>query len=181
MAEKSYFSPTLALKHERRVLFNAKVKLDNSANIGNSIFHFLAEERTNNNGWSLADIWKFNDTQIENTHTFIQWVFPTDEPSRATPGSPILDEEEIVKIQNSEQAKQNIKKSADWYFNFLRRNNFWRKSYDHNHLRITRMLKSLRLLCGDDDADYFKEQFWQILGADMTVIPSKTIEYWEDA
>ena len=143
--------------------------------------NFLVGQETNISGWYLSDIWKFNDTQIENTHTFIQWVFPTNEASRATPGSPVLEEKEILAIRNNEQAKQNLSKSADWYLNFLRRNKFWRKPYDHNHLRITRMLKSLRLLCGEDDADYYKEQFWQILGADMTVIPSKTIEYWENA
>ena len=146
-----------------------------------SIYGFLEGTDRNNSGWLLSDIWKFNDTQIENTHTFIQWVFPTNEESRATPGSPVLDEEEIIVIRDSERARQNLVKSADWYFNFLKRNSFWRKPHDHNHLRITRVLKSLRLLCGDDDADFYKEQFWQILGADMTVIPSKTIEYWEDA
>ena len=146
-----------------------------------SIQAFLEGAGTNNSNWLLFDIWKFNDTQIENTHTFIQWVFPTDEPSRATPGSPVLDEEQILKIQNSEQAKQNLSKSADWFLNFLRRNNYWQDAHDHNHLRITRMIKSLRLLCGDDEADYFKEQFWQLLGTDISKIPSKTIEYWEDA
>ena len=146
-----------------------------------SIRGFLEGVNANSNNWLLSDIWKYNDRQIENTHTFIQWVFPTDEPSRATPGSPALDEEEIVEIQNSKQAKQNLSKSADWYFNFLRRSSFWRKPHDHNHLRITRVIKSLRLLCGDDEADYYKEQFWQILGADIAVIPAKTVEYWEDA
>ena len=146
-----------------------------------SLCNFLTGHETNSSGWLLSHVWKFNDTQIENTHTFIQWVFPTDEPSRATPGSPVLNEQQILKIQNSEQAKQNLSKSADWFFNFLRRNNYWRKAHDHNHLRITRVIKSLRLLCGDDEADYFKEQFWQLLGADISQIPSKTIEYWEDA
>ena len=146
-----------------------------------SIQAFLEGAGTNNSNWLLSDNWKINDTQIENTHTFIQWVFPTDEPSRATPGSPVLDEEQILKIQNSEQAKQNLSKSADWFLNFLRRNNYWQYAHDHNHLRITRMIKSLRLLCGDDEADYFKEQFWQLLGTDISKIPSKTIEYWEDA
>ena len=146
-----------------------------------SLCSFLTGHETNSSGWLLSHVWKFNDTQIENTHTFIQWVFPTDEPSRATPGSPVLDEEQILEIQNNDQAKQNLSKSADWFFNFLRRNNYWRKAHDHNHLRITRVIKSLRLLCGDDEADYYKEQFWQLLGADISQIPSKTIEYWEDA
>ena len=146
-----------------------------------SLLDFLTGHEATSSGWLLSHVWKFNDTQIENTHTFIQWVFPTDEPSRATPGSPVLDEEQILEIQNNEHAKQNLCKSADWYFDFLRRNSFWRKPHDHNHLRITRVLKSLRLLCGDDEADYYKQQFWQLLGTDISQIPSKTIEYWEDA
>ena len=146
-----------------------------------SLCSFITGHETNSSGWLLSHVWKFNDTKIENTHTFIQWVFPTDEPSRATPGSTVLDDEQILEIQNSEQAKQNLSKSAEWYFDFLRRNNFWRKPHDHNHLRITRVIKSLRLLCGDDEADYFKEQFWQLLGTDISQIPSKTIDYWEDA
>jgi len=146
-----------------------------------SISGFLSNQDRNASGWLLTDIWKFNDTQIENTHTFIQWVFPTDEPSRATPGSPVLTEEQVTEIRNSEQAKQNLSKSADWYFNFLRRNSFWRKPYDHNHLRITRLIKSLRLLLGDDEAEYYKQQFWQLLGTDISQIPPKTIDYWDDA
>ena len=146
-----------------------------------SIISFLEGSDKDNRGWLLSDIWKFNDTQIENTHTFIQWVFPTDEPSRATPGSPILDEEEIVKIQNSEQAKQNLSKSADWYFNFLRRNTFWRKPHDHNHLRITRVIRSLRLLVDEDEADAFRIEIYSILGDDLSLIPKKTRQFWDEA
>ena len=78
-----------------------------------SLCSFLTGHETNSSGWLLSHVWKFNDTQIENTHTFIQWVFPTNEASRAMPGSPLLDEEEIAEIQNSEQAKQNLSSILD--------------------------------------------------------------------
>lgn len=119
--------------------------------------------------------------QIESKHTFIQWVFPNAEPSSAVPGSPFLNDEQVLKIRKSRLAKQNLSKSADWYFDFLRRNSHWRRPYDHNHLRITRTLKSLRVLSGDDEADFYKEQLWQILGSDLTMIPARTVEFWEDA
>ena len=108
-------------------------------------------------------------------------MFSTTEPSRAVPSSPYLDDEQVLKIRNSRLAKQNLSKSADWFFDFLGRNGHWRKPYDHNHLRITRILKSLRVLNGDDEADYYKEKLWQILGADIAFIPAKTVEFWEDA
>ena len=148
---------------------------------GDEVYKFLIGDQVNNNGWSLIDVWNFSDQKIESTHTFIQWVFPTSEVSKATPGSPTLNDKQVEEIRNSAQAKSNLSKSAKWYLNFLERNNHWRKSYDHNHLRITRMIKSLRLLCGDDEADFYKEQFWQLLGSDLMGIPSRTVEYWEDA
>lgn len=142
---------------------------------------FLENKTTSFDGHTLHQIWGMNDAQIESKHTFIQWLFPTIEPSLAVPGSPYLDDQQVAKIRDSHLAKQNLAKSAKWYLNFLERNNHWRKPYDHNHLRITRMIKSLRLLCGDDEADFYKEQFWQLLGSDLTMIPARTVEYWEDA
>ena len=142
---------------------------------------FLENKTSNFDGLTLHQIWEMNDAQIESKHTFIQWIFPTTEPSSAVPGSPYLNDEQVLKIRKSRLAKQNLRKSADWYFDFLERNSHWRKPHDHNHLRITRTLKSLRVLNGDDEADFYKEQLWQILGADIAVIPAKTVEFWETA
>lgn len=142
---------------------------------------FLENKTSNFDGLTLHQIWEMNDAQIESKHTFIQWVFPAIEPSSAVPGSPYLNDEQILKIRKSSLAKQNLSKPADCFFDFLGRNSQWRKPYDHNHLRITRTLKSLRVLNGDDEADYYKEQLWQILGADIAIIPAKTVEFWEDA
>lgn len=142
---------------------------------------FLENKTSNFDGVTLHQIWKMNDAQIESKHTFIQWIFPTTEPSSAVPGSPYLNDEQVLKIRKSRLAKQNLSKSADWYFDFLERNSHWRKPHDHNHLRITRTLKSLRVLNGDDEADFYKEQLWQILGADIAVIPAKTVEFRETA
>ena len=81
----------------------------------NSILGFLTGIETTSSGWLLSHVWKFNDTQIENTHTFIQWVFPTDEPSRATPGSPVLDEEQISEIQRVKLDKTQTKVFFSFY------------------------------------------------------------------
>lgn len=39
---------------------------------------------------TIHEIWGFTDPQIENTHDFIQWLFPLNEKSRAVPQSPVL-------------------------------------------------------------------------------------------
>ena len=47
-----------------------------------------------------------NSSQREKTdHTFIQWLFPTDEPSRSVPNSPVLRPNDVVLIKESEVAQ----------------------------------------------------------------------------
>ena len=39
-----------------------------------------------------------HDPKIEDTHNFIQWIFPLNEESQAAPNSPILSENETHKL-----------------------------------------------------------------------------------
>ena len=101
------------------------------------ILDFLIGEQPDIYNRYLEDIWKMSDEDTEGVHNFIQWVFPLNERSGAVPNSPILTQQEIIDIKKSEIAKQNIKKSADWFLNFLTRNSYWVCQSNHNHLRIT--------------------------------------------
>ena len=112
---------------------------------------------TNPMGRLITDIWEFDDRNVEYKHDFIQWLFPLTEPSTSVFGAPVLDREDIDIIISNEVACTNITKSTDWYLGFLRRNDHWIKSCDHNHLKITRTIKSLRLLIGDKEANNFKK------------------------
>jgi len=142
---------------------------------------FLEGRHPNASGKTIGEIYGYTDQQIETDHTFIQWLFPTDEPSRSVPNSPVLRPNDVVLIKESEVAQANLKKSADWYLGFLIRNNHWVKRYDHNHLRITRVIKSLRLLVNDEVADSFKIELYNILAADRIVIPQGTRQFWDEA
>lgn len=146
-----------------------------------NILQFLEGKTENVHGKTISDIWAFNDSQIERDHNFIQWLFPTSTPSVSVPGSPILSVEEIEKIRESELAIDNLHKSADWYFDFLERNTFWIKPHDHNHLRITRVIQSIRLLSDPDDAAFFREQIIKLIGNKLSIIPAKTQKFWKEA
>jgi len=146
-----------------------------------NILQFLEGKTENIYGKTISDIWVFNDSQIEREHNFIQWLFPTSTPSVSVPGSPVLSFEEIEKIRESELAIDNLHKSADWYFNFLERNTFWIKPHDHNHLRITRVIQSIRLLSDPDDAAFFREQIIRLIGNKLSIIPAKTQKFWKEA
>ena len=75
------------------------------------ILDFLSGEQPDTYNRYLEDIWKMSDGDIESVHNFIQWTFPLNERSGAVPNSPILTQQEIIDIKQSEIAKQNIKKA----------------------------------------------------------------------
>ena len=145
------------------------------------ILNFLEGAIPDGRGRTLSMIMAFDDQAIESTHDFIQWIFPLDEPSQSHPGAPVLDLFEIEEIKSSEVALENLMQSADWYFGFLQRHDHWIRQYDHNHLRISRAIKSLRLLVSDEVADQFKSAILDFLGGNISVIGKRTREYWLSA
>ena len=145
------------------------------------VFHFLEGAIPDGRGRTLSMIMAFDDQTIESTHDFIQWIFPLDEPSRSHPGAPVLDLFEIEEIKSSEVAQANLMQSADWYFGFLQRHDHWIRQYDHNHLRITRVIKSLRLLVSDEVADRYKATLLNHIGDRISKISGRSCEYWSVA
>ena len=127
-----------------------------------SIVDFLEGVEPNINKLYIQDIWDLSDEEIENTHDFIQWLFPTDKPSRYNLAAPVLSEQDILNIQNSEKAKKNLKYSANWFLNFLDRHSYWIHKDDHNQLRIKRIKKCLRLLIDINFSDKFLNEVIKI-------------------
>ena len=146
-----------------------------------NLHEFLEGKSTYNFERMIHDVWNFNDQQIERTHNFIQWLFPLAVPSASVPGAPVLTKDDIAAIRASDTAQDNICKSAEWYGSFLKRNDFWKKPHDHNHLRITRVIRSLRLLVDEDEADAFRIEIYSLLGDDLSLIPKKTRQFWDEA
>ena len=142
------------------------------------IIAFLGGVGTDSHGRLLNDIWAFSDAEIERTHNFIQWLFPLAEASLSVPGSPTLTSDEIAALRLSVAAKTSIVESADWYSAFLSQNSHWKAKYDHNHLRITRAIKALRLLVSEDEANRFRDGVFALLGDDADLIGEKARSYW---
>ena len=107
-----------------------------------SLVDFLNGTSPDHQGRYLRDILDFNDKAIEQTHDFIQWMFPLTEKSMSVPGVPTLSAEDVEAIRTSEVARANLERSANWYPGFLQWNDHWIKAHDHNHLRITGAITS---------------------------------------
>ena len=117
-------------------------------------------------GYALEDILNFSNQELERGHTYIQWIFPLDEPSRAQPRSPVLTDEDIETLRGDDTVALKMgmtlgvmgnfygftMASRDGETVFIRSPDFesladnWLTPRNHNFLRLTRMIKSLSLL-----------------------------------
>ena len=146
-----------------------------------SLVNFLNGTGLDHQGRYLRDIWDFDDKAIEQTHDFIQWMFPLTEKSMSVPVAPTLSANDIEAIRASETAQANLERSAHWYVGFLQRNDHWIVSYNHNHLRITRVIKSLHLLVSVNESSLFLKAVFEISGDRINVIRKDAVSFWNSA
>lgn len=135
---------------------------------------------TDNRGRTLNEILQWSDEQLEGIHDYIQWMFPSTEESIFNKEAPILDEETILVWRNSKELQLKIIDSVERYLIFLKRNTEkWVCSVDHNHLRITRMLKCMVTLGLEDQAENILKKLENIYK--ISDISESSIDYWRKA
>ena len=144
-----------------------------------AIVRFLANDGRDAAGRTFEDVLALSDVCLERRHDFIQWLFPLTEPSAAVPGSPVLTDADIQALRDSEIARARLARAGKRMLAFYRATDAWRAPADHNHLRITRIIRSLRLLCGDAAADRFREGVLAL--ANGAPISTTSRDYWDRA
>lgn len=142
---------------------------------------FLEGEGTDARGRSLFQVLAMNDVAIEHTHDFIQWLFPLPEPSAAAPDAPVLTPGEVQAIRVSELAPLALAAATDRMASFYGSTHDWLMPNDHNHRRITRIIRSLRLLAGDAEADAFRAFIMARVEATRAPISARSLGYWATA
>jgi len=142
---------------------------------------FLTLKGKDFKGRTLENIWSFTDKEIEQYHDFIQIVFPLNKPSQSAFHGYYLDNQDLVnEIKNNKKATTNIIKSSEWFLSFLKRNTYWNAPYDHNQLRITRVIECLRLLVSDEAADNFYKNVLELIQNNNRV-SVRTLNFWKNA
>ena len=142
---------------------------------------FLTHRGKDFKGRALQDIWSYSDTKIERRHDFIQVIFPLNKPSQAVSHVFYLDTQDLVnKVKTNKEAVINISKSSQWFYSFLERNRYWNTQYDHNQLRITRVIECLRLLVSDEEADNFYNNVLELI-MNNNQVNSRTLTFWSNA
>ncbi len=142
------------------------------------VVSFLNGSGRDGAGRTLGAVLALNDKTLEDRHDFIQWLFPLAEPSRAVPGSPVLTEEDRVAISGSAAALANLAAAAGRPSAFYEVTDHWLGRQDHNHLRISRIIRSLRLLVGDTAADNFRDARLADVSAREGKVNPVSLEHW---
>lgn len=153
---------------------------------------FLQGTGADNHHRSLKDMWFFDDYELENSHNYIQWMFPLDTISLYNPFAPFINKEKINEYQ-TELIQKNMKVSLDvmlCFYGFSWEDDRivflncykdkimeWVYPNSHNYLRITRILKSLRLI----GLQEYSSNFLEALESVYKLYPNeigKSIDYW---
>jgi len=170
--------------------------------INTQIIEFYLGNIPDNRGRTLEQIWKKHHQWLEATHDYIQWLFPLTKRSQFNTNAPILIASDIQRFQASEELRNRLAQSLNLMLDFYglsceenevgvasirlsktfpERKQVWLHWGNHNHLRITRILKSLKLLGLEVHAQAFFKCLEQIYLAERDQITTLTYSLWQEA
>jgi hypothetical protein len=152
-----------------------------------------------NSGRYLRDVQQQSLQELEGVHNYIQWLFPLPEPSAAVPDSPVLTPQDIVEFREDAALKTALLQSFEIMLTFygleladvngqLRvtpaasfpaRSQVWLTPYNHNFLRLTRILRCLDQLGCERHARALLEALQDLYLHHSAVIGSTTFRYWQ--
>ena len=163
---------------------------------------FYLGEKQDLEGRMIHDMWAWDFEDLECTHDYIQWLFPISQKSAFNVDAPIVDKEVIQAFQSDRRLHQNLLKSFVVMLRFYGlqcdrneagkvvvsrsedypiRKGEWLCMFNHNYLRITRILKCLMIFGLEDEARAFYECLRQIYREDSDQIGGETFQYWTNA
>lgn len=114
-------------------------------------------------GRSLGQILAWDDGRLEAVHDYIQWVFPTRQPSGVNPFAPLVTDTTVRAFEADDTLRARLRQAFERMLTFygLRRRServaidesrfpararVWLQPGNHNHLRLTRIMESLATL-----------------------------------
>ncbi len=125
-----------------------------------ALIKFFRGDGTDHKGRTLQDIVAFDDFWLEHTHDYLQWLFPIPEPSQYNARVPVLTREDIAWFRTDRHLRTQQIRALDRmlaFYGLERRDegvvalpglnmktHIWLKPAGHNHLRITRIIRSLK-------------------------------------
>lgn len=166
-----------------------------------SLLAFYRETGLDQSGRRFEDILRRDNAWLESTHDYIQWLFPLDTASGANPLAPVLTPEDIRAFNEDPALREGLLRAYSLmlaFYGFKReqpphpplitraadfdeRAKVWLRPYNHNFLRITRILRSLTLLGLRIEAQSFFAALIVLYRQHENVIGSDTFRFWKNA
>ena len=165
------------------------------------IIRFYRNESPDTEGRMLSEIWRWENDQLEFTHDYIQWLFPLDVESHFNPDAPLLTVDDRQAFGIDDLLQNSMRRSLALWLGFaglelrapadenavpqiVKRHDFDnRKSLwahpNHNWLRITRILKSLRLCGLENEARIFFDCLRKL--HDEGFVSQDSFQFWQRA
>ncbi len=161
---------------------------------------FYQGQHPDSKGRMIEEIWSWDYEMLEEIHDYIQWLFPLIEQSRFNQNVPILDDEVIQAFRNNEQLRNRLVKSLKIMLDFyglqchepstanievIKSDKYWERKpkwvnlLNHNYLRLTRILTSLKILGLENYALALFRCLDQIYQEESQRIGRETYAYWK--
>ncbi|KAL9077637.1 MAG: hypothetical protein Q9161_000009 [Pseudevernia consocians] len=155
-------------------------------------------------GRTLSSILALPDTELEYCHDYIQLLFPLPERSAYHPTAPVIDAATFHAFRSRPDLQSQLttaltrmlhfygfapapasNAAADMAIlpvaHFPRASRNWLQRFNHNHLRITRIIRSLRVLGLDEHAAAFHRALSAVYDGGRSGIGAKTMMFWTRA
>jgi hypothetical protein len=125
--------------------------------------------------YSYNRVMNFNDDELETFHDYIQFLLPSDQKSKYNSKVDILTPDIVKLFQRDESIMTRVREA------FAKMMGFWNISLkrinnegDHNHLRLTRCMRCLKLLGLQNELEVLRD-FLLKIGR----VTSETLRIWK--
>jgi len=166
------------------------------------IISFYRGERPDSSGRYVEDIWVFSYEQLETVHDFIQWLFPLPVRSAYNPDAPLLTQKTISAFLGNESLRGKLIRSLELMLvfygfelvrdahgsllilrsaEFAKRSRQWLSPNNHNHLRLSRIMESARLLGLEQYSRGLIVILEGIAHEYPNCVTARTVEFWKRA
>lgn len=139
-------------------LFGGRTSIQDDSS--SNVLKFLSNKGKDNRGRTIKEIIYMPAEQWDETHDFIQWIFPTKTRSNFNPDAPIVDKIPL----NEDNVDWIVLATTIFIFHFYRYTNpKYYPDYNHWWLRLSRFLEFRSLLIGDKKLYYNEGQVIEFL------------------
>lgn len=136
-------------------------------------------------GRTLEEILCWDADRLEREHDYIQWLFPLREPSLAQPQSPVLSPADVEILRGDGEIRECMREALRVMRAFYGLEPLgprpWLIPGNHNYLRLTRILRSLRTCGLEAESLQLFNELEAVYHDSSPRIGSVTFGYWQRA